>query len=76
MVRMDRKNGVYGLVVLATNPDFDGEGTALFVYEQLKGLSDSLRLTRIARGMPSGSHLEHVSKNIVSDAVEGRREMS
>jgi recombination protein RecR len=62
-------------VILATNPDFDGEGTALYLHERLRAVSSSIRVTRIARGMPSGSHLEHVSKNIVSDAVEGRREM-
>ena len=63
-------------VILATNPDFEGEGTALYLHEQLKALSSDLSVTRLARGMPSGSHLEHVSKNIVSDALEGRREMS
>lgn len=62
-------------VILATNPDFEGEGTALYIREQLKALPLDLTVTRIARGMPSGSHLEHVSGNIVSDALEGRREM-
>lgn len=58
-------------VILATNPNFEGDGTALYIAERLKGAG--VRVTRIARGMPSGSLLEHVSKNIVSDALEGRR---
>ncbi len=62
-------------VVLATNPDFEGEGTALYLREQLKSISRDIHVTRIAKGMPSGSHLEHVSRTIVSDALEGRREM-
>jgi len=60
-----------GEVILATNPNFEGDGTALYIAERLKGAG--VRVTRLARGMPSGSLLEHVSKNIVSDALEGRR---
>ncbi len=59
-------------VILATNPNFEGDGTALYIAERLKQHS-GLRVTRLARGMPSGSLLEHVSKTIVSDALEGRR---
>lgn len=62
-------------VILATNANFEGDGTALFLREKLKGFPQ-LRITRLARGMPSGSHLEHVSRSIVSDALEGRREMA
>ncbi len=61
-------------VILATNPNFEGEGTALFLREELKPLTN-IKVTRIARGIPSGTRLEHVSKNIVADALEGRREM-
>jgi recombination protein RecR len=62
-------------VILATNANFEGDGTALFLREKLKGFA-GLRITRLARGMPSGSQLEHVSRSIVSDALEGRREMA
>ncbi len=61
-------------VILATNPNFEGDGTALYIAERLKRIP-GLRVTRIARGMPSGSLLEHVSKTIVSDAIEGRRSL-
>lgn len=62
-------------VIIATNPNFEGEGTALYLREKLKGLPRRVKITRLARGMPSGSNLEHVSRTIVSDAIEGRREM-
>ena len=61
-------------VILATNPSFEGDGTALYLREKLRAVH-GLKVTRIARGMPSGSHLEHVARTIVSDALEGRREM-
>ena len=61
--------------IIATNRSIAGEGTALYLRESFSEFKD-LRVTRIARGLPSGSHFEHVGKNIVSDAFEGRREMS
>lgn len=66
--------GDIGEVILATNPNFEGDGTALLLRERLRSFPQ-VRVTRIARGMPSGSHIEHVSKTIVQDAMEGRREM-
>jgi recombination protein RecR len=60
-------------VILATNPDMEGEATALYVKEALEGLP--VRVTRIARGLPSGSHLEYANADILADALEGRREI-
>lgn len=62
-------------IILATNPNFEGDGTALYLDRHLREEGGDLRITRLARGMPSGSNLEHVSRNIVADALEGRREM-
>ena len=61
-------------IILATNPNFEGDGTALYIADKLSAFS-GLIVSRIARGMPSGSNLEHVSKTIVADALEGRRSM-
>jgi len=61
-------------VILATNPDMEGDATALFVQDALVGLP--VRVTRLARGVPSGSHLEFANAAILSDAMEGRREMA
>lgn len=60
-------------VILATNPDMEGEATALYVREALEGLP--VKVTRLARGIPSGSHLEYADSAILADALEGRREM-
>jgi recombination protein RecR len=61
-------------VILATNPDMEGEATALFVRQALEGLP--VKVTRLARGMPSGSQLEYADAAILADALEGRREMA
>jgi len=68
------KGGTVREVILATNPNFEGDGTALFIAERLKAYP-GVRVTRLARGLPSGSLLEYVSKTIVSDAIEGRRSL-
>ncbi len=61
-------------IVLATNPDLEGEGTAQLIVERLA--ETGARLTRIARGIPAGATITQVSKSILSDAVEGRRPLS
>ncbi len=58
-------------VILATNPDFEGEGTALMVAEALAG--SGVSISRIARGVPAGSHLEYMNRSIISDAFAGRQ---
>lgn len=60
-------------VILATNPDTEGDATALLVQEALE--EAPVTITRLARGMPSGSHLEYADAAIVGEALEGRREM-
>ncbi|MBI3726221.1 recombination protein RecR [bacterium] len=59
-------------VILATNPNFDGDATALHLRASLDKLG--VRVTRIARGLPSGSSLEVASKAILAEAIEGRRD--
>ncbi len=57
-------------VILALNPDFEGDGTNLLIIE---GLSDlSVKVTRLARGLPSGGQIEYMNQSILRDAVEGR----
>ncbi len=59
-------------VVIATNPTMEGEGTALHIKSVLR--SSGVKITQLARGLPSGSQLEYSSRAILQDAIEGRRE--
>ena len=58
-------------VILATNPNLEGDGTALYISNLLAGTD--VRLTRLARGLPSGSVLEFANSQMLTDALEGRR---
>ncbi len=68
------KQGSIAEVILATDPDAEGEATAQLVLEALDALAPkSPRVTRLARGLPSGSAIEYLHKGVLEDALEGRR---
>jgi recombination protein RecR len=58
-------------VILATSPTLEGDGTALFAANLLAGTG--VLVTRLARGLPSGSSLELANAQMLADALEGRR---
>lgn len=60
-------------VIVATNPDVEGEATAAYIARVLKPLG--VKVTRIAHGMPVGGDLEYVDEVTLNRAFEGRREM-
>jgi len=60
-------------IILATNPNVEGDATALYLAKLLRPLG--LHVTRIARGLPVGGDLEYADEVTLSRALEGRREM-
>ncbi len=75
LVRRVQQGGVEE-VVLATDPDAEGEATALAVLEAFERAKLSVRTTRMARGLPSGSAIEYLHKGVLEDAFEGRRPLA
>ncbi len=69
------ENGKLSEIILATNPDLEGEGTALYLRDVLAEpcRRKGVRLTRIARGIPAGAEVENVSQAILMDALSGRK---
>jgi len=60
-------------VILATNPNLEGNATAMYVTAMLKPAG--IRVTRLASGLPVGGDLEYADEVTLSQALEGRREM-
>ncbi len=60
-------------VIIATNPNVEGEATALYLAQQLRPLS--VRTTRLAFGLPVGGDLEYADQVTMAKALEGRREI-
>lgn len=60
-------------IILATNPDIEGEATASYIARLVKPLG--VKVTRIAHGVPVGSDLEYTDEVTLAKAMEGRREL-
>jgi recombination protein RecR len=71
LARLD--GGGVAEVILATNPNVEGEATALYLAKLLRPLG--VKVTRIARGLPVGGDLEYADQVTLSKALEGRREI-
>jgi len=72
LVARVRAGGIEELI-LATNPNLEGEATSMYVAQLLAG--SGARLTRLARGLPMGGDLEYADEVTVTRALEGRRAM-
>jgi len=71
--RVRASSGAVKEVVLATDPDAEGEATALYLAQQLKGFP--VKVTRIAHGVPMGGDLDYIDERTLSFALSGRREI-
>jgi len=60
-------------VILATNPNIEGEATAMYIARLIK--PSGIKATRIAHGIPVGGDLEYTDEITLSKAIEGRREL-
>ncbi len=72
LTRIQRDSGIKE-IVLATNPNLEGEATAMYLERLIKPLG--AKMTRLARGLPVGGDLEYADEVTLTRALEGRREM-
>jgi recombination protein RecR len=64
-------SGTIRELIMATNPNLEGDGTALLIADRLGG--SGVRITRLARGLASGSTLEFANRDMLADALTGRQ---
>lgn len=67
---MSRLNDSVGEVIIATNPNAEGEATAVYLEKLIRPLN--IKITRLARGLPVGGDLEYADEITLSKALEGR----
>ena len=65
------RGGAFREVILGTTPNVEGDATALLVTERLAGLP--VEITRLARGLTVGASLEQANREMLADAIAGRR---
>jgi recombination protein RecR len=71
--RIQKQTPKISEVIVATNPDLEGESTAMYLSRLLKPLK--IKVTRLAKGLPMGSDLEYADEITVSSAIKGRQVM-
>jgi recombination protein RecR len=62
-------------VIMGTNPNLEGDGTALHLQNLIGQRFPEVQITRLARGLPAGSNIEYANRNILADAISGRQKM-
>lgn len=67
------RRGNFTEIIMATNPNVEGDGTSLFITNQLSEFP--VTISRLARGITSGSILEHTNREILADAIVGRQKL-
>jgi recombination protein RecR len=68
------ESGTVREVIMGTNPTMEGDGTALYL-QQIIARYPNVAVTRLARGLPTGSNIEYANRNILADAISGRQKM-
>ena len=67
------RRGNFVEIIMATNPNVEGDGSALYISNQLSEFP--IEVTRLARGITTGSVLEHTNREILADALSGRQKL-
>lgn len=67
------RRGNFAEIIMATNPNVEGDGSALYITNQLAEFP--VEVTRLARGITTGSVLEHTNREILADALSGRQKI-
>jgi recombination protein RecR len=68
------ESGAVREVIMGTNPTMEGDGTALYVQGIIGGYPN-VTVTRLARGLATGSNIEYANRNVLADAISGRQKM-
>jgi len=69
------QSGTFSEIVMGTNPTVDGDATAFYIIGQLETLPNKPKITRLARGITTGSDIQFANKEMLADALSERQEM-
>lgn len=60
-------------IIIATNPNMEGEATAMYLTKEIRKINDSIKVTRLGMGIPTGADLEYADDLTLAQALEGRK---
>lgn len=67
------KNQEVEEIIIATNPNMEGEATAMYLAKEIRKISGNIKITRLGMGIPTGADLEYADDLTLTQALEGRR---
>lgn len=67
-----KKLGENAEIIIATNPNLEGESTAMYIKNEINKINKKILITRIARGLPTGADLDYADKTTLLKSLEGR----
>jgi len=62
-------------IIIATNPNMEGEATAMYINKKIKEINPKIKITRLGVGVPTGADLEYADENTLFQALTGRRRL-
>jgi recombination protein RecR len=71
-LKIEQKSKNIVEVIIATNPNLEGEATAMYIREEILNISTEIKVSRIARGLPTGADLDYADKITLLRSLEGR----
>lgn len=69
------ESGVVRELIMGTNPTMEGDGTALHIQNVVHAVAPDVVVTRLARGLATGSSIEYANKNMLAEAIAGRQKL-
>lgn len=72
--RIDDSKSIVKEIILATNPDMEGEATAIYISGKIKNLKSKIKISRLAYGLPMGANLEYADYMTLKKAIDGRNQ--
>jgi len=70
--KIQNQKSMISEIILATNPDMEGEATAMYIKSQILNFKSQIKITRLAYGLPIGANLEYADYMTLKKAIEGR----
>jgi recombination protein RecR len=76
LIERIRTSPLVSEIILATNPDMEGEATALYIQKHLQSMNSQIKITRLAYGLPMGASVEYADYGTLSKALENRKSVA
>jgi len=72
--RLNSKSWPVKEIILATNPNMEGEATAMYLAKRIRAKNNKIKITRLGQGLPTGADLEYADETTLAKALDGRKD--